>query len=243
MNERIKLLRKALKLTQQEMADRLKINRGTYANYEIGRNIPIDAVISLICQEFSVSETWLRTGKGDMFVQTVDGLMDQLTAKYHLNEFGQAFIKGYLLLGEKEREVIRGYVDSLYAQMEKEKPKVPTRYISYLGKIAAAGTFVDSFSMIINRPLEIEDNYQTARAAFAIGVSGDSMEPDYSDGDVLLVSEATAIDEGDVGIFQYQGSLYVKRCAAGELESINPKYPPIPNDGDIRVLGVVIGKA
>ena len=64
MNERLKALRSALGLTQQEFADRLKIKRGSVANYEIGRNEPIDAVISLICREFSVNEVWLRTGEG-----------------------------------------------------------------------------------------------------------------------------------------------------------------------------------
>lgn len=64
MSERIKKLRKALGLTQQEFAERLNIGRGTLANYEVGRNEPIDAVIALICREFNVSETWLRTGEG-----------------------------------------------------------------------------------------------------------------------------------------------------------------------------------
>ena len=64
MNERIKQLRSRLGLTQQEFADKLGIKRGTLANYEIGRNEPIDAVISLICREFEVNEVWLRTGEG-----------------------------------------------------------------------------------------------------------------------------------------------------------------------------------
>ena len=64
MNERIKQLRSRLGMTQQEFADKLGIKRGTLANYEIGRNEPIDAVISLICREFEVNEAWLRTGEG-----------------------------------------------------------------------------------------------------------------------------------------------------------------------------------
>ena len=64
MNERIKRLRSKLEMTQQEFADRLGIKRGTLANYEIGRNEPIDAVISLMCKEFHVNEIWLRTGEG-----------------------------------------------------------------------------------------------------------------------------------------------------------------------------------
>jgi transcriptional regulator with XRE-family HTH domain len=67
MHTRIKEIRTSAKLTQQEFADRLGIRRGTIANYELGRNEPIDAVITLICREFNVSELWLRTGKGDMF--------------------------------------------------------------------------------------------------------------------------------------------------------------------------------
>lgn len=75
MNERLKQLRKVLKLTQQEFADKLNIKRGTIANYEIGRNEPIDAVITLICKEFGVNEVWLRTGEGgeeNMFTQVSD---------------------------------------------------------------------------------------------------------------------------------------------------------------------------
>ena len=64
MNERIKALRKRLGLTQQAFADRLKIARGNIGAYEVGKNAPSEAVISLICKEFNVNEIWLRTGEG-----------------------------------------------------------------------------------------------------------------------------------------------------------------------------------
>ena len=67
MGERIRLLRKALNLTQQEFADRIGVKRNTIAQYEIGRNEPIDSILSLICREFDVNEEWLRTGSGEMF--------------------------------------------------------------------------------------------------------------------------------------------------------------------------------
>ena len=69
MKDRLKELRKTLGLTQQEFADKIGIQRGTYAKYEIGRNEPIDAVIRLICSTFNVNEEWLRNGSGEMFVQ------------------------------------------------------------------------------------------------------------------------------------------------------------------------------
>lgn len=78
MNERIKELRKTLGLTQHEFAERLNIGRGTLANYEVGRNEPIDAVVSLICREFDVNEHWLRTGEGEMFIPKSRG--DEIAA-------------------------------------------------------------------------------------------------------------------------------------------------------------------
>lgn len=68
MNERLKKLRKALELTQQEFADKIGMKRNTVANYETNRNTPSTAVISLICREFNVNEEWLRHGIGDMFL-------------------------------------------------------------------------------------------------------------------------------------------------------------------------------
>lgn len=67
MKERIRKLRRALDLTQQEFADKIGMKRNTVANYETGRNEPSTSVFSLICREFNVNETWLRTGEGEMF--------------------------------------------------------------------------------------------------------------------------------------------------------------------------------
>ena len=91
MNNRIKFLRKSLNLTQQEFADKLNIKRGAVSNYEIGRNQPIDAVISLICREFNVNENWLRSGEGEMFLpvedevgEVVSKLVDELNPFYDM---------------------------------------------------------------------------------------------------------------------------------------------------------------
>ena len=70
IKDRIKELRKAKGLTQFEFADRLKVSRNNIAGYETGRTEPSGSAISLICRTFSVSETWLRTGKGEMFSDT-----------------------------------------------------------------------------------------------------------------------------------------------------------------------------
>ena len=69
MGERIKAIRKALGLTQQKFGERIGVKGNTIAQYELGRNEPVDSVLSLLCREFNVSEEWLRTGQGEMFKQ------------------------------------------------------------------------------------------------------------------------------------------------------------------------------
>lgn len=69
MKDRIKALRKALDMTQQEFADKIGLKRNSVASYEIGKNYPMDTVILSICREFNVNEEWLRTGEGEMFIQ------------------------------------------------------------------------------------------------------------------------------------------------------------------------------
>ena len=69
MCERIKILRKTLKLTQQAFAESLGVSRDTIANVEGGRIEIKDIFILSICREFNVNENWLRTGEGEMFIE------------------------------------------------------------------------------------------------------------------------------------------------------------------------------
>ena len=126
MSERIKALRKKLGLTQQEFADKLNIKRGAVANYEIGRNEPIDAVISLICKTFNVSEEWLRFGDGDMFLplpledeeaayvsellEDVDNEMDKIIKE---------IMHTYSELTPKSKEVLRDFSAKLLENIKK----------------------------------------------------------------------------------------------------------------------------
>ena len=95
MHERIKKLRKTLDLTQKEFGERIGVKPNTIATYEIGRNVPIDAVISLICREFGVSEEWLRTGEGEMFDQKRKTAVDRLCAELCASELESEIIRAY----------------------------------------------------------------------------------------------------------------------------------------------------
>lgn len=68
MKDRIKLLRKELKLNQTDFGERIGVKQASVAGYEAGIRTPIDAVITSICREFNVNEDWLRTGNGEMFL-------------------------------------------------------------------------------------------------------------------------------------------------------------------------------
>jgi len=100
IGDRIKELRQMLHLTQQEFSDRISVKRSTIAQYEIGRNVPADSVIALICREYGVSEAWLRTGEGDMFVPQAETLVDQLAEKYHLTPPVRLLVEKFVLLPE-----------------------------------------------------------------------------------------------------------------------------------------------
>ena len=56
-----------MRLTQQQFAERIGSVQNTITGYETGRRVPSGQVIALICREFGVNETWLRTGEGEMF--------------------------------------------------------------------------------------------------------------------------------------------------------------------------------
>lgn len=68
MNERIKELRKALGLSQDEFGRRLGLTRGAITNIELNKTEPKPLLIDLICREYNVNEEWIRNGSGDMFV-------------------------------------------------------------------------------------------------------------------------------------------------------------------------------
>lgn len=106
MEERLRLLRKVLNLTQQKFADRLGVKRNTIANYETGRNVPIGSVFSLICKEFNVNEEWLRYGTGNMFIKKTTFSLDEYAKSNHLTSKEVAIVRGFMELSPDIRNAI-----------------------------------------------------------------------------------------------------------------------------------------
>lgn len=114
IGQRIKELRKALGMTQEDFAFKIGTARNTIANYEIGRREPTGQTIRSICREFHVDYIWLTQGVGDMF-QSVD---DDLTAMVDNilmgeNETAKAIFRAFAKLEDEDWLVIKKIIDEI----------------------------------------------------------------------------------------------------------------------------------
>ena len=125
IGERIRKLRKTLDLTQQKFGERIGIKGNTVAQYELGRNEPVDAVFSLICREFDVREEWLRTGEGEMFKAKPSDILDQLAYKYKLFNFDYVMIEKFLAMPPDLRRAIYDHFHDVDAAIAKMDPYAP----------------------------------------------------------------------------------------------------------------------
>ena len=110
IGERIKQIRKATGNTQQSFADSIGLKRNTIATYEMGQTQPSDRTIGDICREFKVSETWLRTGEGEMFIPiTEDEKLLEVLADLQVDETNpiRDLLVCYWQLEEDEKKVIK----------------------------------------------------------------------------------------------------------------------------------------
>lgn len=68
ISERIATCIKTLGITKTAFAQKINVSQPFVTQLTTGAAAPSDRTISDICREFSVSEQWLRTGEGDMFI-------------------------------------------------------------------------------------------------------------------------------------------------------------------------------
>jgi phage repressor protein C with HTH and peptisase S24 domain/DNA-binding Xre family transcriptional regulator len=97
---------------------------------------------------------------------------------------------------------------------------------------AGIGEFLDESSSVFadedaGERIYIPDNSKTAEADFALKISGNSMEPKYKDGDILLVTDCDSVEVGEPGIFLLDGSGYFKIFGGDRLISLNKSYGDI----------------
>jgi transcriptional regulator with XRE-family HTH domain len=82
INERIRELRRNLKLTQRDFAKAVYISNGYLADIELGHNEVKERLIHLIVNAFSVNRCWLLTGEGPMFNSTTGQKLERMTCLF-----------------------------------------------------------------------------------------------------------------------------------------------------------------
>lgn len=161
----------------------------------------------------------------------------------NLDNYGRDIVDSVLDLELKRLEDFRRQLD----QPKHQSPSSPHPKVKLplFTLPASAGRGVALDTDVDFETIAVEDKSASREASFAIKVSGDSMEPEYFNGDVLLVKNDAWVDEGDLGIFVLNGEGYFKEFGGDRLISYNDKYDDIliTADDSFYVKGRVLGKA
>lgn len=119
INERIKLLRERLGLTQTALAEKINRAQNTVADYEKEKNIPERTILD-ICNAFNVNEAWLRTGAGEMFRQETNVDVELARQVGRLiksdDDFTKRLVLEYLKLPPELKTAFEEFVDKLYQE-------------------------------------------------------------------------------------------------------------------------------
>ncbi|MFQ9269761.1 MAG: helix-turn-helix domain-containing protein [Ruminococcus callidus] len=240
--ENLKRARENAGLTQTQAAQKIGVSDGTYKNYEQGKREPNGDKIVTIANAFGVTTDYLL-GRPDAKEPTdpIDKLMT-------VDEMEKDLLREWLSLDEASRKSFLDVLRKIVAADQKRQTAASKRAAYLLHRLSR-----HKVSAGLGYNLDDDDNWQEAevvetaavhQADFAVEVDGDSMEPDYLSGDILLVQSTPTIEVGEVGVFTLNGDGYVKELGEGELLSRNPEYDPIPihESDSLQCWGRVIGK-
>ena len=117
INDRIKAIRIDSGLSQTAFAERLGTTRGVITNLEFKKTTPNDAFLGLICREFGVSQSWLQTGEGEMFLprsknEELALMVANLMAETD-DSFRKRFVSAFLAFPPDKLAVLEEFIDLL----------------------------------------------------------------------------------------------------------------------------------
>ena len=234
IGNQIKTFRKSAGFTQDELAKRLNTTKQTISRYEKGDRKANQDMLFELCDIFGVSID-------DFFPSQNETLQSPPTSSIQtiydeLNPPRQVKVLNYAkrqLNEQKNEEETKGNEVSEAIQLYS---------YDYYDHPASAGTgqyLNDVRVEQIELPVDID-------ADFVIPIKGDSMEPDYHDGDLVFIQTSVDLNDGVIGVFNYNGDAYIKQLVIDEdqayLHSLNPEYKdmPITPETDFRIIGEVV---
>ena len=117
LKDRIRYFRKNIKkLTQDEFRKEINLSRSNLASIETGAVKVTDRVIADICKTFNLSEHWLRTGEGDMYIESETSLVDSLTKQMNMSAEQRKLMEIFLTMSDEKRDsVSKAFFDLLDA--------------------------------------------------------------------------------------------------------------------------------
>ena len=218
-------------LNQPQLAALIGVNKNAVSNWEAGRTRPDINTLPVLCAALGISIS-------DFFgAEEQDG---------SLSRDEQRRLSEYRHLNEMNRQIVVKMIDAMLDVQEQEKRKFVELNVRRIFRNAyktAAGTGnpLDgarrgSYEYLYADPL-------IDQADEIITVTGNSMEPTFYDGDMLLVEHTQEVRVGEIGIFVADGDGYVKEYHEDGLHSHNSAYPVLEftEDDNVRCVGRVLG--
>lgn len=227
LGERIRFAREQKGLLQSDLAKLINVkSSGVISNWEKDLNKPDAEKIVRLCSVLDISASYLLDYYGKPDIEFSSSEINHIRKYRNLDDHGKELVD---LVLEKEHDRCIASINEKSAAL---------RIYTYMQKIAAAGNgfYFDDI------PTETIEAPYMEGADFIIGVSGDSMEPTYQDGDLVYVEKRQILHTGDIGIFMINNECFIKEVGENVLLSHNPKYDPIPGSDSIHCIGKVLGK-
>lgn len=226
---RIKTLRSLAHFTQAELASLLGVSRTAVFNWETGRSRPDITNIPALCQalDIPISEFFSDTGNG---------------ANWDLEERQLLFT--YRNLSQQHQRFMMKMLNELSEMEQQSNARKPIHLLQklYAEDSVAAGIGTTAFDASCSKAY-VHDTPLLRKTDILFHVNGQSMEPKYPDHCTVMVKKESQLAYGDVGIFQVDGTLFIKEYRPEGLHSLNPAYRTMTPDQytEIKTIGRVIG--
>lgn len=250
---RLKEKRESLGITQPQLAELLSVSKGAIGNWETDVNSPRSALLYDLFKILHCDANYLfQDETRELYKDAASPEeFEYIIKKYrNLDDFGRETVDTVLTRETKRIEDIRAKQKQLSDQQDQIdmlKQRIATEivhrfFLPFYAGLASAGSGEYLFDDIPTDMIEVEDTPTARMADFVIGVNGDSMEPDFCNGEKVFVKKTADLNIGDIGIFLKGNDCYIKELGKDRLISRNKDHDDIWPDEEIKTVGKVIGK-
>ena len=239
MPEILRELRTSKSMTQSDIAKLLGLTTNAYQSYERGTSEPSCKSLRTLADFYGVSVDYLLGRE-----PSIPNPIAQLNVPDDTEAVIEALTKLPPAMQTAMVDILMQMYESVKARRAAEQAKPIVMTIRKHLHKAAAGFGYDLGNEDHWENIRVIQTDEAERADFTVEVEGDSMLPEFHDGDLALVVLTEDIEVGQTGLFIQNGKGYIKQKGEDCLISINPEYPNIyPKDGEIICVGRVIGVA